>query len=53
VAFKARDGTPAVGRAVGGPVVADMLIAADGVNSAVRASLVGDGPPRDNGRVIW
>ena len=51
VAFKARDGTPAGGG--GGPVVADMLIGADGINSAVRAALVGDGPPRDNGRVIW
>ena len=24
-----------------------------GVNSAVRAAVVGDGPPRDNGRVMW
>jgi 2-polyprenyl-6-methoxyphenol hydroxylase-like FAD-dependent oxidoreductase len=29
-----------------------MLIGADGVNSAVRAAVVGDGPPRDNGRAV-
>ena len=34
-------------------MVADILIGADGIRSAVRNALLGDGPPRDNGRVIW
>ena len=34
-------------------IIADVLIGADGVNSATRAAILRDGPPRDNGRVIW
>jgi len=34
-------------------VHADVLVGADGINSAVRAGVLGDGAPRDNGRVIW
>jgi salicylate hydroxylase len=34
-------------------VIADFVVGADGINSAVRAALIDDGPPRDNGRVIW
>ena len=50
VAFAKRDGSD-VGE--DGPILADVLIGADGVNSATRAALLRDGPPRDNGRVIW
>jgi 2-polyprenyl-6-methoxyphenol hydroxylase-like FAD-dependent oxidoreductase len=50
VAFEKRDGSD-VGE--DGPILADVLIGADGVNSATRAALLRDGPPRDNGRVIW
>ena len=50
VAFAKRDGEE-VGE--DGPIIADVLIGADGVNSATRAALLRDGPPRDNGRVIW
>ena len=49
-AFARRDGSDATD---GVPVFADALVGADGVNSAVRAALLDDGPPRDNGRVIW
>lgn len=35
------------------PVAADVAIGADGINSAVRGMLVGDGAPRDAGRTIW
>ena len=45
--FVARDGTPS------DPVTADFVVGADGINSAVRAALMDDGAPRDNGRVIW
>lgn len=31
----------------------DLIVGADGINSALRAQLVGDGPPRDAGRTIW
>lgn len=31
----------------------DLIIGADGINSALRAQLVGDGAPRDAGRTIW
>mmetsp|Transcript_32090 Transcript_32090/g.74795 ORF Transcript_32090/g.74795 Transcript_32090/m.74795 type:complete len:425 (-) Transcript_32090:437-1711(-) len=31
----------------------DLVIGADGINSALRAQLVGDGAPRDAGRTIW
>ena len=31
----------------------DVLIGADGINSALRQQLVGDGAPRDAGRTIW
>ena len=34
-------------------IIADVLVGADGVNSATRAAILRDGPPRDNGRVIW
>lgn len=34
-------------------ILADVLVGADGVNSATRAAILRDGPPRDNGRVIW
>ena len=30
-----------------------LLIGTDGINSRVRSALIGDGPPRDNGRIIW
>ena len=43
-----RDGTPH-----SDPVTADFVVGADGINSAVRAALIDDGAPRDNGRVIW
>ena len=46
--FVARDGTRR-----SDPVMADFVVGADGVNSAVRAALMDDGAPRDNGRVIW
>lgn len=36
----------------GPPVEADALIGADGIHSAVRAQLVGDGPPRVSGHTI-
>ena len=45
VGFMKRDGTPQGS----GPVVADLVIGADGIRSAVRGALVGDGPPRDHG----
>ncbi len=32
---------------------ADLLIGADGINSAVRQALIGDGPPRYAGRMSW
>ena len=31
----------------------DLIIGADGINSALREQLVGDGAPRDAGRTIW
>ena len=31
----------------------DLIVGADGINSALRAQLVGDGAPRDAGRTIW
>ncbi|EOD32399.1 hypothetical protein EMIHUDRAFT_468023 [Emiliania huxleyi CCMP1516] len=31
----------------------DLLVGADGINSALRQQLVGDGAPRDAGRTIW
>ena len=34
-------------------VEADLVVGADGINSALRAQLVGDGGPRDAGRTIW
>ena len=34
-------------------ILADVLVGADGVDSATRAAILRDGPPRDNGRVIW
>ena len=34
-------------------VEADLVIGADGINSALRKQLVDDGPPRDAGRTIW
>ncbi len=37
----------------GEKVTADLLIGADGINSAVRQSLAGDGPPRYAGRLSW
>lgn len=46
--FVKRDGTPH-----SDPVTADFVVGADGINSAVRAALMDDGAPRDNGRVIW
>lgn len=46
--FVKRDGTPH-----SDPVTADFVVGADGINSAVRAALIDDGAPRDNGRVIW
>ena len=52
VSFARRDGTPVVG-SDDGPLIADVLLGADGVRSATRAAILGDGPPRDNGRVIW
>ena len=50
VSFARRDGTPV---SDDGPLIADVLLGADGVNSATRAAILKDGPPRDNGRVIW
>jgi salicylate hydroxylase len=35
------------------PVQADLLIGADGLNSAVRQTLIGDGDPRYAGRMSW
>ncbi|MBH8572963.1 FAD-dependent monooxygenase [Nostocaceae cyanobacterium CENA369] len=35
------------------PVQADLLIGADGLNSAVRQMLIGDGDPRYAGRMSW
>ena len=52
-------GSSALGSPVSGPqderffFEADFLVAADGVRSAVREAVLGDGAPRDNGRVIW
>jgi 2-polyprenyl-6-methoxyphenol hydroxylase-like FAD-dependent oxidoreductase len=37
----------------GGEERADLLIGADGIHSAVRAQLLGDGPPRYAGYVAW
>ena len=31
----------------------DLVVGADGINSALRQQLVGDGAPRDAGRTIW
>ena len=50
VEFEKRDGSP---YADDGPVIADVLIGADGINSKVREFVLKDGRPRDNGRVIW
>ena len=52
-------GSSALGSPVSGPqderffFEADFLVAADGVRSAVREAVLGDGAPHDNGRVIW
>ena len=35
------------------PVIADVIVGADGIHSSVRSLLVGDGSPRDAGRTIW
>lgn len=35
------------------PVTADLLIGADGINSAVRQNLIGDASPRYAGRMSW
>jgi 2-polyprenyl-6-methoxyphenol hydroxylase-like FAD-dependent oxidoreductase len=37
----------------GEPVDADLVVGADGINSAVRASLLGDGPPRYSGLLCY
>ncbi len=37
----------------GPSATADLLIGADGIGSAVRESLIGDGPPRYAGRMSW
>ena len=37
----------------GKTVQADLLIGADGINSAVRQALIGDGPPPYAGRMSW
>lgn len=50
VNFEKRDGTSYLDD---GPVIADILLGADGMKSAVREFVLRDGDPRDNGRVIW
>ena len=47
--FKRRDGAAVTDE----PIVADFLIGADGINSAVRKAILGDRAPTDHGRVIW
>jgi salicylate hydroxylase len=37
----------------GKTATADLLIGADGINSAVRQTLIGDGLPRYSGRISW
>ena len=44
--FATADGGSAVAEA-------DFVVGADGINSALRGQLVGDGAPRDAGRTIW
>jgi salicylate hydroxylase len=35
------------------PVTADLVVGADGINSAVRQAIINDGPPRYAGRMSW
>jgi salicylate hydroxylase len=35
------------------PVAADLVVGADGINSAVRQAIINDGPPRYAGRLSW
>jgi salicylate hydroxylase len=35
------------------PVTADLVVGADGINSAVRQAIINDGPPRYAGRLSW
>jgi 2-polyprenyl-6-methoxyphenol hydroxylase-like FAD-dependent oxidoreductase len=43
----------AVGLATGERLEAEVIVGADGVNSATRAALLGDGPPRPSGVVAY
>lgn len=49
----AAERTPRVLVKGGLPLDADAVIGADGIRSAVRASLIGDGPPTSRGHVIY
>lgn len=51
--YRQEDGRAVAELAGGGRVGADALIGADGIRSAVRARLVGDGEPRVSGHTIY
>ncbi|HEY7933093.1 MAG TPA: FAD-dependent monooxygenase [Solirubrobacteraceae bacterium] len=51
--FEQTDGTVEVVLAGGGSESADVLIGADGIESTIRAQLLGDQPPRHSGLTMW
>ncbi|GAB4085397.1 FAD-dependent monooxygenase [Myceligenerans cantabricum] len=53
VGYRERRGTVAVTLSDGRTFVGDVLIGADGIRSAVRRQLLGDGPPRISGHTIY
>jgi 2-polyprenyl-6-methoxyphenol hydroxylase-like FAD-dependent oxidoreductase len=53
VGVRAGDGRVLVVMADGSSVPADLVVGADGLHSAVRASVLGDGPPRYTGLTTW
>jgi 2-polyprenyl-6-methoxyphenol hydroxylase-like FAD-dependent oxidoreductase len=51
--FEQTDGAVEVVLAGGGGESADVLIGADGIESTIRAQLLGDQPPRHSGLTMW